>query len=138
MISIRLVAEKRSPFAMSEISERKLFARRANSAAGRACMPNLFRIVISRVTVTGSRFWRHLISRRLDLRRDFARPQRNTIFRRGSFFERRFEDSWEAPSNGDGGRLAQRPKGPTLPRGKWEWPETLQIRKSGIRPAHSR
>src|SRR3954454_12138156 len=62
MMSIRLVAEKRSPFAMSEISERKLFARRANSAAGRACMPNLFRIVISRVTVTGSRFWRHLIS----------------------------------------------------------------------------
>jgi hypothetical protein len=35
MMSIRLVAEKRFPFAISEISERKLFARRANSACRR-------------------------------------------------------------------------------------------------------
>jgi hypothetical protein len=62
-MSIRLVAENRSPFRVIVISERKLFALRTNSAAGRAWNPCLFEIVISRVTRTGARFCRHNIIR---------------------------------------------------------------------------
>jgi hypothetical protein len=44
-----LAAENRSPPLMSQIWERKAFAARTNSAAGRACSPSSFTILISRL-----------------------------------------------------------------------------------------
>jgi len=60
-MSITLVAKKRLPSLTSVTSERKLPAFRANSAAGRACIPSSFEIVISRETETGSRLVRQRI-----------------------------------------------------------------------------
>jgi hypothetical protein len=44
-----LAAENRSPPLMSQILERKAFAARTNSAAGRACSPSSFTILTSRL-----------------------------------------------------------------------------------------
>ena len=47
--SMMLLAEKRSSPLMIQIWERKTFAARTNSAAGRACSPSSFTILTSRV-----------------------------------------------------------------------------------------
>jgi hypothetical protein len=44
-----LAAENRSPPLMSQIWERKAFAARTNSVAGRACSPSSFTILTSRL-----------------------------------------------------------------------------------------